>query len=168
MPVELAAFNALPAERAEEALLAVCAAPRWAERMTGSRPYASAEDLLRKGRAAYDDLSWDDLARALAAHPRIGQRPAGESREATWSRHEQSGVQGAADDVQAAIAEANRAYEARFGHLFLIFASGKSAAEILAAARERLGHDEVTERGVVREELRKIVALRLERLVDDA
>jgi 2-oxo-4-hydroxy-4-carboxy-5-ureidoimidazoline decarboxylase len=163
--VELAAFNALPADRAAEALLAVCAAPRWAERMTGSRPYASAEDLLGKGRAAYDDLSWDDLAQALAAHPRIGQRPAGQSPDAAWSRREQSGVQGAAEEVQAAIAEANRAYEARFGYLFLIFASGKSAAEILAAAQERLGHDEATERGVVREELRKIVALRLERLV---
>lgn len=166
--MELGAFNALPADRAEEALLAVCAAPRWAERMTGSRPYTSAEDLLGQGRAAYDDLSWDDLTQALAAHPRIGQRPAGESREAAWSRREQSGVQGAAEDVQAALAEANHAYEARFGYLFLIFASGRSAPQILAAARERLSHDEATERGVVRDELRKIVALRLERLVSNA
>jgi 2-oxo-4-hydroxy-4-carboxy-5-ureidoimidazoline decarboxylase len=164
--VELEAFNTLSADRAEAALLAVCASPRWAERMAGSRPYTSAEALIGEGRAAYDELSWDDLAQALAAHPRIGQRPAGESREAAWSRREQSGVQGAPDGVQVAIAEANRAYEARFGHLFLIFASGKSAAEILAAARQRLGHDEVTERGVVRDELRKIVTLRLERLVD--
>ncbi len=164
--MELAAFNTLPADRAVEALLAVCAAPRWAERMTGSRPYASAEALIGEGRSAYDELSWDDLSQALAAHPRIGQRPAGESREAAWSRREQSGVQGAPDDVQVAIAEANRLYEARFGHLFLIFASGKSAPEILAAARERLGHDEATEHGVVRDELRRIVALRLERLVD--
>ncbi len=75
-------------------------------------------------------------------------------------------MQGAPEDVQAALAEANRAYEERFGHLFLIFASGRTAPEILAAAQERLGHDDATERGVVRDELRKIVALRLERLVD--
>ena len=99
--------------------------------------------------------------RLAAAAPRIrGVRCGLEIDRLALAQVEQQAV--------AAIAEANRAYEARFGHLFLIFASGKSAAEILAAARERLGHDEVTERGVVREELRKIVALRLERLVDDA
>jgi 2-oxo-4-hydroxy-4-carboxy-5-ureidoimidazoline decarboxylase len=169
--VELPAFNALPADRAEEALLAVCAAPSWAAQVAAARPYASKEKLQSEASAAYDRLTWDDVAEALAAHPRIGQRlgqsAAGETREAAWSRREQSGVQGAAEDVQAELAEANRAYEERFGYLFLIFASGKSAPEILAAARERLGHDDATEQAVVREELRKIVALRLERLTDE-
>ena len=165
--MELPAFNALPADRAEEALLAVCAAPSWAAQVTAARPYPSKEKLQSEASAAYDRLTWDDVAKALAAHPRIGQRPSGESPEAAWSRREQSGVHGAAGDVQAQLAEANRAYEERFGYLFLIFASGKRAPEILAAARERLGHDDATERRVVREELRKIVALRLERLIDE-
>ena len=167
--MELPAFNALPAGHAEEALLAVCGAPGWAAQVSAARPYKSKETLQSEASAAYDRLTWDDLAKALAAHPRIGQSPgrsADESREAAWSRREQSGVQGAARDVQAALAEANRAYEERFGYLFLIFASGKSVPEILAAARERLGHDDATEQQVVREELRKIVALRLERLID--
>ena len=165
--MELPAFNALPAGRAEEALLAVCAAPAWAAQVTAARPYPSKQTLQSEASAAYDRLTWDDVAQALAAHPRIGQRPSGESREAAWSRREQSGVQGAAEGVQAQLAEANRAYEERFGYLFLIFASGKSAPEILAAARERLGHDDATEQAVVREELRKIVALRLDRLIDE-
>jgi 2-oxo-4-hydroxy-4-carboxy-5-ureidoimidazoline decarboxylase len=100
---------------------------------------------------------------ALSAHPRIGERPAGEGREAAWSRREQAD----ADDpsVAAALVEANREYEERFGHVFLIFATGKSAPEMLAAARARLAHDEATERPVVQDELRKIALLRLERLV---
>ncbi len=155
-------FNALPAAEATSRLLAVCAAPRWARAVAAARPYGSTGELLDTGGATFADLTWGEIAQALAAHPRIGERPAGESREAAWSRQEQSGVTGSPD----ALAEANRAYEARFGHVFLIFASGRTAPEILAAARERLGHDDETERAVVREELGKIVRLRLERLVD--
>jgi 2-oxo-4-hydroxy-4-carboxy-5-ureidoimidazoline decarboxylase len=154
-------FNGLPPAAAQEALLACCASPGWAARVADHRPYPTSADLVVAGVAAFDELSWPDLAAVLAAHPRIGERPTGDGAEAAWSRREQSGVQGA--DVE--LAAANAAYEDRFGHLFLIFASGKSAAEILAAARGRLGNDEETERRVVRGELRKIVELRLERLV---
>ena len=154
-------FNGLPPAAAQEALLACCASPGWAARVADHRPYPTSADLVVAGVAAFDELTWPDLAAVLAAHPRIGERPTGDSAEAAWSRREQSGVQGAG----AELAEANQAYEARFGHLFLIFASGKSAAEILASARGRLGNDEETERRVVRGELRKIVELRLERLM---
>jgi 2-oxo-4-hydroxy-4-carboxy-5-ureidoimidazoline decarboxylase len=153
-------FNALPAAEARSRLLAVCATPRWAEAVAATRPYETIGELLDTGGSVFADLTWDEVAEALAAHPRIGERPAGESREAAWSRREQAGVSGDG----AALAEANRAYERRFGHVFLIFASGKTAPEILAAARERLGNDDDTERTVVREELGKIVRLRLERL----
>ena len=155
-------FNALPPDRADEALRAVCAAPTWTRAVEAGRPYPSADALQAAAGAAFDALTWDDIAQALAAHPRIGRRPAGESREAAWSRTEQSDVTGAQDELDAA----NEAYEERFGHLFLIFASGKTAPEILAAARQRLGNDDVTERAVVRGELAKIVRLRLERLLD--
>lgn len=154
-------FNGLPPAAAQEALLACCASPGWAARVADHRPYPTSADLVVAGVAAFDELTWPDLAAVLAAHPRIGERPSGDSADAAWSRREQSGVQGADTEL----AEANRAYEERFGHLFLIFASGKSAGEILAAARGRLGNDEETERRVVRGELRKIVELRLERLV---
>jgi hydroxyisourate hydrolase len=102
----------------------------------------------------------------MSAHPRIGERPAGGDRESAWSRREQSGVATDAD-MLAALERANLAYERRFGHVFLIFASGRSQAEILDALRRRLDNDVETERGIVREELCKIALLRLERLVTE-
>jgi 2-oxo-4-hydroxy-4-carboxy-5-ureidoimidazoline decarboxylase len=159
---ELAAFNALPPDEAERRLLACCAAPAWARAVAAGRPYPDVVALRAAGDAAVRELTWADVAGALAAHPRIGERAAGAGREAAWSRREQAGV---TDAARAALAEANREYEDRFGHVFLIFATGKSDAEMLAAARARLAHDEATERTVVHEELRKITLLRLERLL---
>ncbi|MCI0688015.1 MAG: hypothetical protein L0Y54_12365, partial [Sporichthyaceae bacterium] len=106
------------------------------------------------------------VLQALAAHPRIGERATGETREAGWSRHEQSAALDASGEVRRALAAANLAYEQRFGHVFLICATGRSDTEMLTAARARLTHDEVTEQGVVRIELGRIVALRLDRLLD--
>jgi 2-oxo-4-hydroxy-4-carboxy-5-ureidoimidazoline decarboxylase len=163
MALRLADFNALPPSEAERELLACCATPAWAKAVAGRRPYPDRIALRAAGDAAARALTWADVVLALSAHPRIGERAAGEGREAAWSRREQAG----ADDpsVAAALVEANREYEERFGHVFLIFATGKSAPEMLAAARARLAHDEATERPVVQEELRKIALLRLERLV---
>jgi 2-oxo-4-hydroxy-4-carboxy-5-ureidoimidazoline decarboxylase len=133
--------------------------------MDAGRPYADVDALLRASDRAVQGLDRDDLAEALAAHPRIGQRAAGSSTEAVWSRQEQAGVGDAQAEVRAALQEGNRAYEERFGHVFLISATGRSAEELLAALRERLGNDPDTEWGVVAEELRKITRLRLERLL---
>jgi 2-oxo-4-hydroxy-4-carboxy-5-ureidoimidazoline decarboxylase len=160
-PVE--AFNALPVARAEADLLACCAAPGWGAAIVAGRPYPRRSDLLAAADAAARALSWADVAVGLGAHPRIGERAAGPSREAAWSRGEQAGV---ADTATAALAVANREYEQTFGHVFLICASGKSDTEMLAAARARLGNDPATERAVVADELRKIALLRLERLID--
>jgi 2-oxo-4-hydroxy-4-carboxy-5-ureidoimidazoline decarboxylase len=160
--MDLAGFNALDAAAAQEALLACCASPRWAAEVAAGRPYPSLQAALEAAETASKALSWADVATALAAHPRIGERPTGTSREAAWSRREQAGVAGA---DAAAFADANRAYEERFGHIYLIFASGKSQQELLAAARERLHNDDATERRIVQEELGKIAKLRLERLV---
>ncbi|MDP3893302.1 2-oxo-4-hydroxy-4-carboxy-5-ureidoimidazoline decarboxylase, partial [Nocardioides sp.] len=101
-----------------------------------------------------------DIDRALAAHPRIGERAAGSGTEAAWSRGEQAAVS-RDSETDRQLAEGNRAYEERFGRVFLICASGLSAEEILAALRTRLGHDEATEQAVVADELRKIALLRL-------
>ncbi|OLB67226.1 MAG: OHCU decarboxylase [Actinobacteria bacterium 13_2_20CM_2_72_6] len=158
-------FNGLPAADAERELLACCAARTWARTVAGGRPYPDGAALAAAGDAALAELTWPDIAEALAGHPRIGQRAAGSGRDAAWSRREQAGVDGAGAAVRDALAEANREYEQRFGHVFLIFASGRTPAELLAAARERLGHDGPTERRVVRDELAKITRLRLERLV---
>ncbi|WP_433534262.1 2-oxo-4-hydroxy-4-carboxy-5-ureidoimidazoline decarboxylase [Micromonospora sp. CA-249363] len=160
-------FNALPAADAERELSACCASPSWARAVVASRPYATPGELVAGGSATLAALPWPDIAEALAAHPRIGQRADGDGRDAAWSRREQAGV---ADDDEVtgrALHEVNRAYEARFGHLFLIFANGRSSAEIVAAATARLANDEEAEREVVRSELTRITALRLTRLMDE-
>ena len=163
MPTEspLDALNTAEPEQAERELLACCAARRWADELVARRPYHDVETLRRVSDLVFAKLDWADLEQALAAHPRIGERAAGDGREAAWSRAEQSAASGSADELRAG----NLAYEERFGRVFLICATGLSAGEILAALRARLGNDEETERGVVREELRKIISLRLGKLV---
>lgn len=158
-------FNALPAAEARRELMACCASPEWARRVADGRPYPDVAALMAAAGRALADLPWEEVALALAAHPRIGERPAGNGREAAWSRREQSGVAVADTPTLAALAQANREYEQRFGHVFLIFASGATAERMLTAARQRLRHDPDTERQVVRAELARIVALRVERMV---
>jgi 2-oxo-4-hydroxy-4-carboxy-5-ureidoimidazoline decarboxylase len=160
---DLDRWNAAPEGEARAAVLACCASPEWADRVLGLRPFDRVEDVVRCGDLVAD-LPWSEIRKALDAHPRIGERTAGAGREAAWSRREQSGAGDADAATASALVEANRLYEERHGHVFLIFATGKSAAQMLAAARERLHHDEPTERAIVRAELATIVRLRLERL----
>jgi 2-oxo-4-hydroxy-4-carboxy-5-ureidoimidazoline decarboxylase len=161
------AFNALPAGRLEDDLRACCAAPAWGAAIIANRPYPDRHAILAAADAASSCLNWDDVRAGLDAHPRIGERAAGDSTEASWSRTEQSAAARSADDTtKAQLIDANRAYEERFGHVFLVFASGRTQAEILQAARERLGNDEATERAIVKEQLRAIARLRLERVLD--
>jgi 2-oxo-4-hydroxy-4-carboxy-5-ureidoimidazoline decarboxylase len=161
------AFNAMPAAALERQLLDCCAAGEWSARIVAGRPYESRKDLEAAADAAARALSWADVAQGLAAHPRIGERAVGDSRAAAWSRREQSAAARSGDEATAAaLVQANLAYEERFGHVFLIFASGRSQEEILAAARARIGNDEATERAIVADELRKIALLRLGKLLD--
>jgi 2-oxo-4-hydroxy-4-carboxy-5-ureidoimidazoline decarboxylase len=161
----LARFNALPHDEAERELLACCAAPAWACAVAGGRPYQDLAALRAAADSALAALTWPDIVQALSAHPRIGQRAEGGARDAAWSREEQSGMAGAEEGTKTALAEANREYERRFDHVFLISATGRSPAEMLEAARARLANDDATEREVVRGELAKITRLRLERLI---
>jgi 2-oxo-4-hydroxy-4-carboxy-5-ureidoimidazoline decarboxylase len=162
--VELSDFNSAPAAVLTPALLACCDVREWAAAVREGRPYADLGALLAIADEAARAFSRDDVDRALDAHPRIGERAHRDGTEAGWSRQEQSGVRGDAD-VARALAEGNRAYEERFGRVFLICASGLSGEEILGSLRSRLGNDESTEAGVVHEELRKIALLRLRRVV---
>jgi 2-oxo-4-hydroxy-4-carboxy-5-ureidoimidazoline decarboxylase len=141
---------------AEQDLLACCASRRWADELLARRPYHDLAQLRSVSEQVLRALEWADVEQALAAHPRIGERATGNSTEAVWSRDEQAGAT-PSDDLAAG----NVAYEERFGHVFLICATGLSGEEVLTALRTRLGNDPATERDVVREELRKIVDLRL-------
>jgi 2-oxo-4-hydroxy-4-carboxy-5-ureidoimidazoline decarboxylase len=150
-------FNAAGEAEARAWLRAVCAAPRWAARVAAGRPYASAEALYAAAEQALTDA---DLDAAIADHPRIGDRSAGGA-----AGREQSGVRGADPAVLAALADANRAYEERFGHVYLVCASGRGAEDLLAILRGRLGNDAATERAVARRELVAINRIRLDGLL---
>lgn len=157
-------FNALPDAQARESLLACLDVPAWADALLPGRPYTGLDALLERADAAARRLAPHEIDQALAAHPRIGERPAGTGTRARWSRGEQSGV-GGDTGVQAALAEANRRYEERFGRVFLICATGLDAEHVLDAARARLGNDDETERRVIAGELRKIALLRLRKVI---
>lgn len=148
-------------ELSEADLAACCASRRWIAAVSG---HDDLDALRAASKRVLDELEWPEVEEALAAHPRIGERVRGKNREAGWSRGEQSGMDGAAEELRNALVEGNRAYEERFGHVFLICASGRSALEMLADLRERLRNDVRTERDVVRRELAAIVDLRLAKL----
>lgn len=158
----VSAFDALPDEEAQAVLEQVCSSPRWAELLVAGRPHASLAVLLARADVALAGLPEDEVDRALAGHPRIGERS-----EHASSRREQAAVAAADAAVLAELADANRAYEQRFGHVYLVCANGRPATELLAVLRSRLGNDAATERRVLREELRRINRLRLDRILED-
>ncbi|MGY1803114.1 2-oxo-4-hydroxy-4-carboxy-5-ureidoimidazoline decarboxylase [Blastococcus sp. SYSU D00922] len=158
-------FNDEPADQAVQSLRACNAAPRFAAEVAAGRPYRDVETLVARAEEVARALPWDDVAIALAAHPRIGDRVEGSSAEAQSSRREQSSVSGADDATRQALLDGNRRYEERFGHVFLIRASGRSPEEMLAELERRLGNDEDAERAEVTEQLAQITALRVKALV---
>ncbi|MEV0249281.1 2-oxo-4-hydroxy-4-carboxy-5-ureidoimidazoline decarboxylase [Nocardia sp. NPDC050712] len=156
----LAGLNARPGPAAEQALLACCSVPEWARAIVAGRPYANEDELFAAADAALAALPESELDRALDGHPRIGART-----ESAISAREQAGVADAGDGVRTALAEGNQAYEAKFGHIYLVCATGKSGAELLEILTTRLGNDPATERQVMRTELAKINRIRLARLL---
>ena len=146
---------------AQDRLYACFASRKWAQLVAADWPYTDLDSLLAAAERAWSQLEPPDWAEALEGHPRIGER--GGSSPAA-SEREQSGVRRAAASTVDQLAAENRLYEARFGHVFLIAAAGKSADEILAALRERMENDPVTEAQVAAAEHRKIARLRLAEL----
>jgi 2-oxo-4-hydroxy-4-carboxy-5-ureidoimidazoline decarboxylase len=137
--------------------------------MMASRPFGDTGTLLRRADEIWWSLGPDDWREAFAHHPRIGERKAAiaqEARALEWSAGEQRGVADASLDERSAIAEANREYERRFGHIYLVSAAGKSADELLELLRARLENDPVTELAVAAGEQAKITRLRLLKLTE--
>ncbi|WP_435736533.1 2-oxo-4-hydroxy-4-carboxy-5-ureidoimidazoline decarboxylase [Cellulosimicrobium sp. PMB13] len=155
-------FNRLSAQDARDTLLACAHVGRWADAVASGRPYATVADAVDAASAAADPWTDAEIDAALSRHPRIGERASGEQADARMSRSEQSGVDSSDDDVARRLADGNRAYEEKFGHVFLIRAAGRSAEEILEQLTDRLGNDAQTERANAARNLREIAALRLE------
>ncbi|SEP25523.1 2-oxo-4-hydroxy-4-carboxy-5-ureidoimidazoline decarboxylase [Trujillonella endophytica] len=158
-------FNSEPADRAVEALRSCNAAARFAAEIAAGRPYPDVATLVRRAGEVARGLAWDEVSIALAAHPRIGDRVDGASAEAAASRREQAAMGGADERTRVALVEGNRAYEERFGHVFLIRAAGRSPEEMLAELRRRLDADEAAERAETTEQLAQITELRVRGLV---
>jgi 2-oxo-4-hydroxy-4-carboxy-5-ureidoimidazoline decarboxylase len=158
-------FNDEPADQAVQALRACNAAPRFAAELAAGRPYRDVATLVSRAEEVARSLPWDDVAIALAAHPRIGDRVEGSSAEAVSSRREQSAMDDADAATRQALVDGNRRYEERFDHVFLIRASGRSPAEMLAELERRIANDEETERAEVTEQLAQITGLRVKALV---
>lgn len=152
--IRLAEFNSADPDRIRPLLTECLEVPRWADHVLAGRPYADVDALLTHARITLEPA---EIHTAMAAHPRIGEKPA-----TGTSRTEQSGVD---DEDAAKFRAANVEYEERFGHVFLVCASGRSGAELLENLRARLGNDPDTELRVAGEELVEIALLRLEKAV---
>ena len=152
---------------ARRLLTTCCGARAWVEGMLARRPFGSDERLLAEARTVWFRLSADDWREAFHHHPRIGDRASLAARfpqTAHLSAREQAGVSGAAGDTLDALAEGNRLYEARFGFIFIVCATGKTAEDILALLQARLSNDAETELRIAAEEQARITELRLRRL----
>ena len=161
-------LNALPAGEAEEALRACCGSPEWARRMAAARPFASEDALLALAEEVWWELEEADWLEAFRSHPRIGEREAeaGQTeRERGWSAGEQAGAEAADGETRAALAAGNRAYEERFGFIYIVCATGKSAEEMLSILSARLANDPATELRVAAGEQARITAIRLHKLM---
>jgi allantoicase len=164
-------LNTLIGDDAESELRACCHSQEWVRRMVERRPFSRPADLFEAADEIWRSLRPEDWLEAFRAHPRIGDRPT--DKETTrdtgshkkWASEEQSGVQGAGQTTLAELAYMNHRYEAKFGFVFLICATGKSADEMLASAKERINNTPNAELSIAAEQQRQITRIRLEKLL---
>jgi len=159
----LARLNALDHDEATRELESCCASRAWATALAGARPLADVTTLMLTADRIWRGLGADHWRQAFAAHPRLGDKKAGDDDASRWARGEQSGTAGADATTLEALAAGNRDYEERFGHVFLLCATGKSATDMLAALRARLDNTASDELAVAAEEQRAITRIRLEK-----
>ena len=166
--MNLTEFNTLPVTQAEEALLDCCGSTRWGSRMAARRPFASMDNLCDTADSVWRSLQPADWLEAFGHHPQIGeQSAAGSESSRRWAEGEQTGARVAAESVKAGLAQGNRAYRDKFGFIFIICASGKSAEEMLALLEQRLQNDPAQELPIAAEQQRLITRLRLEKLLTE-
>ena len=157
-------IDSAPEREARELLQTCCGASRWIDRMVTRRPFGTRDVALGAARDEWFALSRKDWIEAFNHHPRIGDRDALRNKFAatrTLSEREQAGVSGASEAVLDALLEGNREYESRFGYIFIVCATGKTAEEMLDLLHARLDNDRETEIRIAAEEHAKICALRL-------
>ena len=162
-------LNRASPETAEAAFLSCCGSRRWAKKMMEARPFADFDGLLNRAEEIWQNLKNRDWLEAFAAHPKIGAQKAFRettAQSAEWSQDEQSGTRGADDSVRAELEKLNRLYEEKFGFIFIVCATGKSAGEMLEICRRRLDNAPDAELLAAADEQRKITEIRLKKLLE--
>jgi OHCU decarboxylase len=161
-------LNLLPITDAKKELLKCCGSREWAARVIAERPYESVDDMIAKSDRVWWSLASRDWLEAFHSHPKIGEKNAAAATSLDaqkWSAEEQSGLRDSAQATMEALAELNRAYEEKFGYIFIVCASGKTSEEMLAILRSRLGNDPNQELRIAAAEQAQITQLRLRKLV---
>ncbi|MFI5350051.1 MAG: 2-oxo-4-hydroxy-4-carboxy-5-ureidoimidazoline decarboxylase [Elusimicrobiota bacterium] len=161
-------LNVLPLVSAKEALARCCGSARWAEKTLSRRPFADKAAALAAADEAWEEMGEKDWLEAFAHHPRIGGKDALRAKFAAtkaWAQGEQAAVAAADERTLDALAKGNADYEAKFGFIFIVCATGKSAAEMLALLNNRLPNDRATELAIAAAEQAKITKIRLEKLL---
>jgi OHCU decarboxylase len=166
---ELDTLNALAPQACRAELLKCCGSERWAERMAAARPFDDINSMLESADKIWWELDAKDWLEAFSHHPKIGEKKAAvvQSVEAArWSEQEQSAARTVEEETRAELLALNRAYEERFGFIFIVCATGKTGEEMLSLLRERLHNDKDTELRIAAEEQRRITHLRLRKLLE--
>jgi len=162
----LAEFNLLSSAKAEAVLLDCCGCARWAANVSAQRPFPDAQSLFEAADAHWRNLACKDWLEAFSHHPQIGEKPStGSESHQRWAAGEQAGARDAAEDLKARMARGNRSYFDKFGYIYIVCATGKSAQQMLALLEQRLQNDPARELPIAAEEQRQITRLRLEKLL---
>jgi 2-oxo-4-hydroxy-4-carboxy-5-ureidoimidazoline decarboxylase len=164
----IAELNNLSSEVAMGEFLKCCGSSSWAKKMLANRPFTSKKDLFSVSNSIWAESSVEDGLEAFQHHPKIGDLKSLEKKFAStkdWAGGEQSGVNTAAKETLIALAEGNNAYEKKFGYIFIVCATGKSANEMLSMLNERLKNDPKDEIKIAMNEQNKITLIRLEKLL---
>lgn len=163
-------LNAMPTAEAEAALRRCFDSSAWVRDVVAKRPFGDRAELLAVADRAWEDLEPDDWREAMEGHPRLGGDDLARERftdTRAWSAREQSGIARASGDVRDALAQTQAAYERRFGHVFLVAATGLDASQVLEALRERMANDSDRELKIAAGELRKIARTRFDQLLEE-
>jgi OHCU decarboxylase len=169
MSEKLEQLNRTAKETAQAQFLNCCGSQTWARMMTEVRPFVGIAALLKQAEQIWQNLDAQDWLEAFAAHPKIGAKKAvsqQSAQAAEWSNAEQSGKQTAADSLRNELEKANRLYEEKFGFIFIVCATGKSAEEMFDLCRARLRNDAESEIRIAADEQRKITEIRLKKLLE--
>ena len=168
MDLELASLNLMSPSQAEAEFLKCCGAKNWAQQMVGARPYPGLNELIIKADRIWWSLDSGDWLEAFHSHPKIGEKKAAAPTAVEaqrWSENEQSGIRNSAQQTLDELADLNRAYEEKFGYIFIVCASGKSSEEMLAMLHDRLKNNAAQELRIAAAEQAKITQLRLRKLI---